>query len=41
MQRKIAGNEINTIDESNAAMNIPKVVFDSAVHLYRSSNGAV
>jgi hypothetical protein len=26
-----------TIDESSAAMNMPSVVFDRAVHLYRSS----
>jgi hypothetical protein len=31
--RKIAGSEMRTIDESSAAMAIPRVVFDSAVHL--------
>src|ERR1039457_3023359 len=36
MPRKIAGNEINTIDESSAAMKMPSVVFDSAVQRYRS-----
>ena len=33
MPRKIAGSEISTIDESSVAMNMPSVVFDSAVHL--------
>jgi hypothetical protein len=33
MPRKIAGREMRTIDASRAAMNIPSVVFDSAVHL--------
>src|SRR4051794_17715698 len=35
--RKIAGSEMSTIDESSVAMKMPSVVFDSAVHLYRSS----
>jgi hypothetical protein len=29
--RKIAGREIRTIDESSAAMNTPRVVFDSTI----------
>ncbi len=33
MPRKIAGSAISTIDASSAAMNMPSVVFDSAVHL--------
>jgi hypothetical protein len=39
MPRKIAGNEMRTIDESSDAMNTPRVVFESATHLYRSSGG--
>ncbi len=33
MPRKIAGSEIRTIEESSDAMNTPRVVFESAVHL--------
>src|SRR5690349_4141479 len=40
MPRKIAGNEISTIDESSAAMNMPSVVFDSAVHLYDAARSS-
>jgi len=36
MPREIAGSEIKTIDTSSDAMNMPSVVFDNAVHLYRS-----
>ncbi len=31
--RKIAGREMITIELSSVAMNTPRVVFDSAVHL--------
>src|SRR5690348_6161483 len=37
MPRKMAGSEMMTIDPSTVAMNTPRVVFDSATHLYRSS----
>jgi hypothetical protein len=30
----MAGSEMITIDESTLAMNTPRVVLDSAVHLY-------
>jgi hypothetical protein len=33
MPRKMAGSEMRTIDASSDAMNMPSVVFDSAVHL--------
>ncbi len=36
MPRKIAGREMITIEESRSAMKTPRVVFDRAVHLYRS-----
>ena len=39
MPRKIAGREMSTIDASSDAMNMPSVVFDSAVHRYRSLGG--
>src|SRR5438874_13608549 len=37
MPRKMAGSEMITIEESSAAIRMPSVVFDSAVHLYRST----
>jgi hypothetical protein len=40
MPRKIAGNEISTMEESSDAMNMPSVVLDSAVHLYRGDTSA-
>src|SRR3954451_16032466 len=36
MPRKIAGSEMITIELSSVAMNMPNVVLDRAVHLYRS-----
>ncbi|CPZ69690.1 Uncharacterised protein [Mycobacteroides abscessus subsp. abscessus] len=33
MPRKIAGNEIRTMDELIVARSTPSVVFDSATHL--------
>ena len=35
----MAGNEISTIELSSIAMNMPSVVFERAVHLYRSGSG--
>src|SRR5258705_10936607 len=39
--RKIAGSEMITIELSSVAMNMPRVVFDRAVHLYRSSRAVI
>ena len=36
MPRKIAGSEMITIEELIVAISIPRVVLDSATHLYRS-----
>ena len=33
MPRKIAGSEMITIEELIVAMKMPRVVFDSAIHL--------
>ena len=35
--RKMSGNEIRTIEESIVTIRTPSVVFDRAIHLYRSS----
>jgi hypothetical protein len=37
MPRKMAGRLMITIELSRVAMKAPRVVFDRAVHLYRSS----
>lgn len=36
--RKIAGSEINTIEELMTAIRTPRVVFERATHLYRSDS---
>src|SRR5581483_9100947 len=39
--RKMAGSEMITIELSSVAMNTPRVVLDSAVHLYRSDRSSM
>src|SRR2546423_7497457 len=39
--RKIAGSEMITIELPSVAMNTPRVVFDRAVHLYRSGRSVM
>ena len=38
MPRKMSGSAISTIDELMVAMRMPSVVFDRAIHLYRSES---
>ena len=37
--RKIAGSAMITMEPSKAAISTPRVVLDSATHLYRSGTG--
>jgi hypothetical protein len=39
--RKIAGREMITIVLYSRAMNMPRLVFDKATHLYRSDTGVI
>src|SRR5262245_13951740 len=39
MPRKMAGNEMMTMDPSTAYMNTPSVVLDRATHLYPPATG--
>src|SRR5487761_1189976 len=40
MPRKMSGSEISRIDWLIVAMRTPSVVFDRAIHLYRSSRSS-
>ncbi len=41
MPRKMAGSAMITIDAFTVAASMPRVVFDSATHLYRSGRRGV